>query len=57
MSFSFLFLIDYFIYLHFNCHPPSQFPFHKPSPLRPPRFIRVLSYLPTHTHLSALAFP
>jgi hypothetical protein len=47
-----VFLIKYFLYLHFKCYPlPGFLPpiplFHPPPPAHPPN----------HSHFSALAFP
>ena len=47
-----IFYIGYFIYLHFKCYPPFQLPLHKA-----PVSMRVLPHQPTHSCLSALAFP
>jgi hypothetical protein len=56
--------IGYFIYLHFRCYPPSQFPFYKPlipcpnpPPTLPPASMRVLPHPPTYSCLTAIAFP
>jgi hypothetical protein len=52
------FFIGYFIYLHFKCCLPSWFPLHKPlSPTAPLASKRVLPHWPTHSCLTALAFP
>ena len=53
----FFLLIGYFIYLHFKCYPPPWFLLHKP-PIPPPSptSMRVLTYPPTHSCLTALAF-
>jgi hypothetical protein len=56
----FLFLVGYFIYLHFKCYPSSQFPFHKPpipSLLPLPLWGCSPIHPPTHSCLSSLVFP
>jgi hypothetical protein len=54
----FLFLIGYFVYLHFKCFfsrcllckPPIPYPL-------PPASMRLFPHPPTHSHLSTLASP
>ena len=54
----FKFLIGYFIYLQFKCYSPSQFIPPQTLYFFPPYLpsTRVLSHLPTHSHLTTLAF-
>jgi hypothetical protein len=50
----FLFLITYFLYLHFKCYPLSQYPLllETPYPILPsPASMRVFLHPPTHSHL------
>ena len=48
-----IFLIRYFLYLHFKCYPLSQFPSwkHPIASLLPPANMRVLLHPPTCSHL------
>jgi hypothetical protein len=48
-----------FYYLHFKCHPTSQFPpLQTPYPIPPfPCFYKVATHLPTHSCLTTLVFP
>jgi hypothetical protein len=54
-----LFFIVYFIYSHFKCYPPFQFPLHKPpiSSSLSPASMRVLPHQPTHSCLNSIIFP
>jgi len=50
------FFIGYFIYLHFKCCPPSQFPLHNP-PIPSPLPLPLCRCSPTHSYLTVLAYP
>jgi hypothetical protein len=55
-----LFLIGYFLYLHFECCPLSQFPSLPETPypiIPPPASLGIFLLLPTHSHLPALDSP
>jgi hypothetical protein len=53
-----IFLIGYFLYLHFKCYPLSQFPPGNPYPiLPPPASMRMFPYPYTHSCLPTLTFP
>ena len=49
--FSFLFLIGYFLYLHFKCYPPSQFP-----PIPSSLLLLLWGCSPTHPPSSSLSW-
>jgi hypothetical protein len=54
----YLFIIKYFIYLHFQCYPLSWLPIWKPPSHAPdPASVRMLPLPPTHSHLPILTFP
>jgi hypothetical protein len=59
-NFFFLFLIGYFLYLHFKCYPLSWFPSLAETRydiLPPPASMRVVLYPPTNSHLPTVDSP